>query len=69
MPEAVIIDAVRTPIGNFRGGLASIRPDDLAAIVLKAIVERTGIDPRRGAQQRRARLRRFAQWVLYQERS
>lgn len=45
MPEAVIIDAVRTPIGNFRGGLASIRPDDLAAIVLKAIVERTGIDP------------------------
>ena len=45
MPEAVIIDAVRTPIGNFRGGLASIRPDDLGAIVLKAIVERTGIDP------------------------
>jgi len=45
MPEAVIIDAVRTPIGNFRGGLASVRPDDLAAIVLKAIVERTGIDP------------------------
>jgi len=45
MPEAVIIDAVRTPIGNFRGGLASVRPDDLAAIVLKAIVDRTGIDP------------------------
>jgi 3-oxoadipyl-CoA thiolase len=45
MPEAVIIDAVRTPIGNFRGGLASVRPDDLAAIVLKAIIERTGIDP------------------------
>jgi 3-oxoadipyl-CoA thiolase len=45
MPEAVIIDAVRTPIGNFRGGLASVRPDDLAAIVLKAILERTGIDP------------------------
>ena len=45
MPEAVIIDAVRTPIGNFRGGLASIRPDDLAALVLKAIIERTGIDP------------------------
>ena len=45
MPEAVIIDAVRTPIGNFRGSLASIRPDDLAAIALKAIVERTGIDP------------------------
>ena len=45
MPEAVIIDAVRTPIGNFRGSLASIRTDDLAAISLKAIVERTGIDP------------------------
>lgn len=45
MPEAVIIDAVRTPIGNFRGGLAPVRPDDLAAIVLKAIIDRTGIDP------------------------
>jgi len=45
MPEAVIIDAVRTPIGNFRGGLASVRPDDLGAIVLKAIIERTGIGP------------------------
>ena len=40
MPEAVIIDAVRTPIGNFRGGLAKVRPDDLAAIVLKALIER-----------------------------
>jgi len=45
MPEAVVIDAIRTPISNFRGGLATLRPDDLAAIVLKAIVERTGIDP------------------------
>jgi len=45
MPEAVIIDAIRTPIGNFRGALASVRPDDLAAVVLRAIVERTGIDP------------------------
>ncbi len=45
MPEAVIIDAVRTPIGNFRGGLAAVRPDDLAAVVLKAIIDRTGIDP------------------------
>jgi len=44
MPEAVIVDAVRTPIGNFRGGLASVRPDDLAAVVLKAIVERTSIE-------------------------
>ena len=45
MPEAVIIDAIRTPIGNFGGGLARVRPDDLAALVLQAIVERTGIDP------------------------
>ncbi len=45
MPEAVIVDAVRTPVGNFRGALAPVRPDDLAAIVLKAIVERTGVDP------------------------
>ena len=45
MPEAVIINAVRTPIGALGGALASVRPDDLAALVLKAIVERTGIDP------------------------
>jgi 3-oxoadipyl-CoA thiolase len=45
MPEAVIIDAVRTPIGALGGALAKVRPDDLAALVLSAIVERTGIDP------------------------
>jgi 3-oxoadipyl-CoA thiolase len=45
MPEAVIIDAVRTPIGAFGGSLAKVRPDDLAALVLKAIIERTGVDP------------------------
>lgn len=45
MPEAVIIDAVRTPIGSLGGALAPVRPDDLAAHVLRAIVERTGIDP------------------------
>jgi 3-oxoadipyl-CoA thiolase len=45
MPEAVIIDAIRTPIGALGGMLAAIRPDDLAAHVLKAIVDRTGIDP------------------------
>lgn len=45
MPEAVLIDAVRTPIGNLGGALAAVRPDDLAAHVLKALVERTGIDP------------------------
>jgi len=45
MPEAVIIDAVRTPIGALGGVLASVRPDDLAAHILKALVERTQIDP------------------------
>ncbi len=44
MHEAVIIDAVRTPIGSLGGVLATIRPDDLASFVLKSIVERTGID-------------------------
>jgi len=42
--EAWIIDAVRTPIGRYGGALASVRPDDLAAHVLRAILERTGVD-------------------------
>ncbi len=45
--EVVVVDAVRTPIGRYGGCLASVRPDDLAAAVVKALVERTGIDPRR----------------------
>jgi len=45
MNDAVIIDAIRTPIGNLNGSLAKIRPDDLAALVIKAIVERSKIDP------------------------
>jgi 3-oxoadipyl-CoA thiolase len=45
MPEAVIIAAYRTPIGALGGGLAPVRPDDLAAHILKALVERTGLDP------------------------
>ena len=47
MAEALIIDAVRTPFGRYGGGLASVRPDDLAAHVLAAAVARTGIDPER----------------------
>src|ERR671927_1539955 len=43
MPEAVIVDAVRTPIGRYGGVLASVRPDDLAARVVEAAVERTGL--------------------------
>ncbi|HEX9597161.1 MAG TPA: acetyl-CoA C-acyltransferase, partial [Anaerolineales bacterium] len=45
MPEAVIIDGVRTPIGALGGALAAVRPDDMAALVLKALVQRTGLDP------------------------
>jgi 3-oxoadipyl-CoA thiolase len=45
MTEALIIDAVRTPIGRFAGALSTVRPDDLAAVVVKAIVARTGVDP------------------------
>ncbi|MGZ5361323.1 MAG: thiolase family protein [Solirubrobacterales bacterium] len=45
MPEAVIIDAVRTPMGAYRGALSHVRPDDLAAHVVAAAVERSGIDP------------------------
>jgi 3-oxoadipyl-CoA thiolase len=45
MPEAVIINALRTPIGALGGALSTVRPDDLAALVLKGLVERTGIDP------------------------
>ncbi len=45
MTDAYIIDACRTPVGRYGGALASVRPDDLAAVVVKALVERTGIDP------------------------
>jgi len=45
MKEAYIIDAVRTPIGRHGGALATVRPDDLGAIAIRALVERTGIDP------------------------
>jgi 3-oxoadipyl-CoA thiolase len=45
MSQAVIIDAVRTPVGTFAGALSQVRPDDLAALVLKTLVERTGLDP------------------------
>ena len=46
MPRrAVIVDACRTPIGRYGGALSSVRPDDLAARVIGALVERTGLDP------------------------
>jgi len=45
MHDAVIIDAIRTPVGRHGGALAGVRPDDLAAIPLQALIQRTGIDP------------------------
>jgi acetyl-CoA C-acetyltransferase len=45
MPEAYIVDAIRTPVGKRGGGLSGIHPADLGAHVLKAIVERNQIDP------------------------
>jgi 3-oxoadipyl-CoA thiolase len=45
MPEAVIVAAVRTPIGRHGGVLKDVRPDDLAALVLKEVVARAGLDP------------------------
>ena len=45
--EAYIIDAVRTPVGRYAGALKDVRPDDLAAVAIRALVERTGVDVRR----------------------
>jgi 3-oxoadipyl-CoA thiolase len=45
MAEAFLVDGVRTPIGRYGGALAGVRPDDLAALVLAAVVARSGIDP------------------------
>ncbi|MGA4539950.1 acetyl-CoA C-acetyltransferase [Uniformispora flossi] len=45
MPEAYIVEAVRTPVGRKKGSLASVHAADLGAHALKAVVERSGIDP------------------------
>ncbi len=47
MSEAYLIDAVRTPMGAYRGALSGVRPDDLAAHTIAAAVERSGVDPER----------------------
>lgn len=46
MIDVVIVDAIRTPIGALGGALASVRADDLAALVIKAIVDRNNLDPK-----------------------
>ena len=43
--DALIVDAVRTPIGRHGGALARVRPDDLASVPLRALLARTGLDP------------------------
>ena len=43
MSRAVILSAVRTPVGRYGGGLAEVRPDDLAAVAVAAAVERAGV--------------------------
>jgi 3-oxoadipyl-CoA thiolase len=45
--EAYVVDAVRTPMGSYRGALSRVRPDDLAALTIAAVVERSGADPER----------------------
>jgi acetyl-CoA C-acetyltransferase len=45
LPEAYIVDAIRTPVGRKKGGLAAIHPADLGAASIAALVARTGIDP------------------------
>ena len=43
--EALLVAAVRTPVGRYGGALATVRPDDLAAAVISGVIERSGIDP------------------------
>ena len=44
MPRAVVVSAVRTPIGRYGGALSGVRPDDLAGVAIAAAVERAGVD-------------------------
>ncbi|WP_409333014.1 thiolase family protein [Trujillonella humicola] len=45
MRDAVIVEAVRTPVGRRKGGLSGVHPADLSAHVLRSLVERAGVDP------------------------
>jgi 3-oxoadipyl-CoA thiolase len=47
VPEALILDGARTPVGRHGGVLATVRPDDLAALTIQRVMERTGVDPAR----------------------
>src|SRR3954452_22205723 len=43
--DVFVVDALRTPVGRYGGALATVRPDDLAAVAIAALVARTGLDP------------------------
>ena len=45
MRSAVIVEYLRTPVGRYRGGLAPVRPDDMAALVIRELISRTKLDP------------------------
>ena len=45
MTATVIIDAIRTPVGKYGGALGQVRPDDLAALTIRALLDRSRIDP------------------------
>src|SRR5919206_1258936 len=45
LSDVFVVGAVRTPIGKYGGALAAVRPDDLAAHVIKQLIQRTGVDP------------------------
>ena len=45
MVEAFLVGGARTPVGRYGGALSSVRPDDLAALVVREAVERAGVDP------------------------
>jgi len=47
MPDAYIVETARTPMGAYRGALSGVRPDDMAAHVIRAVIERSGVDPER----------------------
>lgn len=44
-PEAFLIGGSRTPVGRYGGALSSVRPDDLAALCIKDVIEKSGLDP------------------------
>ncbi|WP_293955124.1 beta-ketoacyl synthase N-terminal-like domain-containing protein, partial [uncultured Corynebacterium sp.] len=44
-PHAYLVSGRRTPVGRYGGALSSVRPDDLAALTIKAVIEEAGIDP------------------------